>query len=966
MEPSVVSANIFRFGLFQADAAGGTLMRNGVRIKLQDQPFRVLLILLERPGEIVTREELRQKLWAEGTFVDFDGSLNVILKKLRAAIDDDSDNPRFIETVPRRGYRFIAPVSNDRRPEAVVKAALNANVVREEAILPAREILPPAPEVLPLPAAPNVSTRSLLIYMASAVAVVIVASAAWMLWRSKILPAFGSGRASQDLATVQVRKSVAVLGFHSLSGNGEDAWLATALSEMLSTELSGGEKLRLVAGEDVANLRLAGPWSQTDTLDQATTARIGNALGSDLLVLGSYTTIGSPQRSQIRIDIRLQDARTGEILAEVAEIGSSQDLFRLVSRVGTKLRDRLGVAPLQDADEAGILASLPLNPDAARFYALGLAKLRRFDALAAKDLLLQATESDPKFSLGHLMLARAWSQLGYEQMHRDEAKKALDLAGDLPRADRMLVEGEYYESVGKQEQAASVYHALYELFPDDIEYGLRFANAAMLSGNASRALDLLHRLRTLPKPVSADPRIDLAESRAIKVNTPASLALIREAVRKASAQGKTPIYALARREECMRLTYSDHLQQAEPACEDAYNIFLAAGNRAGAADCVRLIADSQSSEGHYQQAISTYERALSLLNGLGEHAKTGAVLNNMAINYANEGKLDGALELYQDAKAHFEKSGDKNNASTALTNIADIMYLQGNLPGAEKVYKQSLDLISSLDGGEPGYTLSRIADLELTEGRLKDAKLHAMQAVESLRPSQAAYQYLTGAMIEFGAVLEAEGDLAGARAQFEQTLTIREKMRQFELAAESQVELATLSMEEGHPDRAESLLRTALAEFEKENGDPDLASAYVQLSRALLLQAKAAEAGAALDHAMQFSSAMSDPALKLPAMIQKERVATVTSPASSSFAAQQDLKSAIATATKLGYYNVEIEGRLALGQLQLKTNPIAGRALLTTLVSETQDRGLALVSRHAKEALVSSSNVVADNHRSPR
>src|SRR6266700_5448152 len=124
MEPSVVSANIFRFGLFQADSAGGTLMRNGVRIKLQDQPFRVLLILLERPGEIVTREELRQKLWAEGTFVDFDGSLNVILKKLRAAIDDDSDNPRFIETVPRRGYRFIAPVSGG---EATVIQAIRQN-----------------------------------------------------------------------------------------------------------------------------------------------------------------------------------------------------------------------------------------------------------------------------------------------------------------------------------------------------------------------------------------------------------------------------------------------------------------------------------------------------------------------------------------------------------------------------------------------------------------------------------------------------------------------------------------------------------------------------------------------------------------------------------------------------------------------------------------------------------------------
>src|SRR5215475_5497780 len=110
MERSVLSATIFRFGLFEADAANGTLTRSGVRVKLQDQPFRVLITLLERRDEIVTREELRQKLWAEGTYVDFDGSLNVILKKLRAAIDDDSDNPRFVETVPRRGYRFIAPV----------------------------------------------------------------------------------------------------------------------------------------------------------------------------------------------------------------------------------------------------------------------------------------------------------------------------------------------------------------------------------------------------------------------------------------------------------------------------------------------------------------------------------------------------------------------------------------------------------------------------------------------------------------------------------------------------------------------------------------------------------------------------------------------------------------------------------------------------------------------------------------
>ena len=107
------SRRIFRFGQFEADASRGILIRGGSKVKLQDQPFRVLILLLERPSEIVTREELRHELWPEGTFVDFDGSLNVIVKKLRAALDDDPDNPRFVETVPRRGYRFIAPVATE-------------------------------------------------------------------------------------------------------------------------------------------------------------------------------------------------------------------------------------------------------------------------------------------------------------------------------------------------------------------------------------------------------------------------------------------------------------------------------------------------------------------------------------------------------------------------------------------------------------------------------------------------------------------------------------------------------------------------------------------------------------------------------------------------------------------------------------------------------------------------------------
>ena len=105
--------SVLYFGLFEVDLRSGELRKQGVRIKLQEQPFHVLTLLLQRPGDLVTREELRLQIWQSDTFVDFDNGLNTSINKLREALGDSADNPRFIETLPRRGYRFIAPVSSD-------------------------------------------------------------------------------------------------------------------------------------------------------------------------------------------------------------------------------------------------------------------------------------------------------------------------------------------------------------------------------------------------------------------------------------------------------------------------------------------------------------------------------------------------------------------------------------------------------------------------------------------------------------------------------------------------------------------------------------------------------------------------------------------------------------------------------------------------------------------------------------
>jgi DNA-binding winged helix-turn-helix (wHTH) protein/tetratricopeptide (TPR) repeat protein len=955
MDAGVGSGNLFRFGTFEADSAEGTLTRSGIRIKIQEQPFRLLLLLLERPGEIVSREELKQGLWPEGTYVDFDGSLNVILKRLRASIDDDPENPRFIETVPRRGYRFIAPVSiADRRP--ITPAATTA-VSRLTA--PKPEVTPSIPlavsETVPLPRRSR--GNILYLYAGSVLAIVVLTIIGWQL-----RPRFTheSQPLTQNSAPVQMRKSVAVLGFSNLSGHSDDLWLATALSEMLSTELAAGEKLRLVSGEAIANVRSSSPWTNTDTLDRSTTARIGNALNSDVLVLGSYMTIGTGERSQLRLDVRLQDARTGEILTEAAEVGSAQDLFHLISRVGTKLRDRLGVGDLQGTDQAGVLASLPLDPEAARLYALGIAKLRKFDALAGKDLLQQAANADPKFSLVHSMLATAWAQLGYEEKRKEEAKRALELSLDLPRPQRMLVEAEYYESIGQLEQAASTYHALFELFPDNVDYGLRLVSLQGRLGEGIQAMQIVQQLRKLPVPSSDDPRIDLAESRSIKDNKPAALVLIRRAISKASSRQDNLIYAMARKEECTVLLYGERPAEARSSCEEAYNIFVAAGNRVGAADAMRLMADVLGTQGHYEQAIAAYSRALAVLTGLGEHEKTGAILNNMAVNFANEGNLDRAEQLYREAKTHFDLAGDKDGALAAMVNIADILYARGNLPGAAKLYQQTLDVTATIEHGDPGYSLYRMADLRLAEGNVHEAKRLAQEAIDSMRPVEGAYQYLSGAVVELGAAIEAEGDLPGARQQFEQALAMRQKIGALELVAESQVELAGVAIEEKHPEQADPLLRSALTEFDKEKSDPDSSSANVLSSRSLLMQGKLQEAREASKRALDLSLTSSDPSLKLPAEIQQARVDMAANDISSHSVALKRLQSVVATASKLGYYNIEGQARLAIGELQLKTNPSLGQKQLKTLASEWRGHGLGLLA-HQAESAIGNATVVAQD-----
>src|SRR5205823_4477442 len=424
------------FGIFEVDLRAAQLRKHGVRIKLQEQPFQILSLLLEHPGEVVTREELRGKLWPAHTFVDFDRSLNKAMTKLRAALGDSADSPRYVETIPRHGYRFLAPVyqphsEHEHAAGHELEDDLFAGNGKSGAHAENHHGFPIADLQTPS------GKRRLYILVAA------IAFTAVVLVAIRVLqPATSSG----SRGVVSPRRSVAVLGFTNLSGDPHEAWLSTAFSDWLTTELSAGEQVRAIPAESIARMKMELSMPDVDSLGSESLIRIRKDLGTDYVVVGSYATLGGRPNGQIRLDLRLQDAQTGETIGAISEAGTEAHLLDLVSRAGQHLREKLGVRAVTREEAAEVAIALPTKSETARLYSEGLAKLRAFDAQQARDLLQKAVEAEPNYALSHATLATAWSQLGYDENARLEAKKAFDLSSSLSRAEGLLVEARYHES----------------------------------------------------------------------------------------------------------------------------------------------------------------------------------------------------------------------------------------------------------------------------------------------------------------------------------------------------------------------------------------------------------------------------------------------------------------------------------------------------------------------------------------
>jgi TolB-like protein/DNA-binding winged helix-turn-helix (wHTH) protein/Flp pilus assembly protein TadD len=408
---------VVRFGTYEVSFQSGEVRKAGLRIRVQQQPMKLLEILLEHPGEVVTREELRSRVWPTESFGDFDQALNIAIGKLRSALGDSAESPRFIETLPKRGYRFIADVSvvdadtRPKRPESVAGD------------LPATESGPmlQGAGLAVVPKRRHWLTRWVTVALALALSLSIL-----FVWRFR-----SSGPAPAGI------HSLAVLPLDNLSGEASQNYFADGMTDELITDLAQISALRVISRTSVMVYKGA----------HKPLPQIARELNVDAVVEGTVLRSGD----RVRITAQLIEASTDKHLWSQSYEGDLRDTLTLQKKVASAIADQIRIN-LTPQEQAALKNVKVVNPEAYESYLKGryFWNKRTADGLkVALAYFKQAIEEDPKYAQAYSGLADTYALLGdwqYSVMTPKEAFpqakaaaiKALELDSTLGEAHNSL------------------------------------------------------------------------------------------------------------------------------------------------------------------------------------------------------------------------------------------------------------------------------------------------------------------------------------------------------------------------------------------------------------------------------------------------------------------------------------------------------------------------------------------------
>lgn len=736
-------------------------------------------------------------------------------------------------------------------------------------------------------------------------------------------------------APVAVRKVIAVLPLGNAAARSEAAWLSTALAEMLTTELGEGGAFRAVPGETVVRATREIGLGESGALEKATLATLRRRTGADLVASGAYTALGGGAGA-LRVDLRLQDAGTGELVATFAETGSEAELFDLVTRSGKRLRDALGAAGLSASEASAVRATVPADPGAARLYAEGLEKLRRYDAVAARDLFERAIAIEPAHAVLHGALADAWTRLGYDARAAAEAEKAVELSPGLPRETRMLLEAQHAASRNDHAKAVEGYAALFAFYPDDVDHGLKLIQAQSVAGRNDDVLQTVARLRALPPPAGEDPRLDIAEARTRLARGESALAIdaAERAARKAAGAGSALVEAGARAVQASSLLEQGRPDEARAVAIEAERAFERAGDRSGEARAIVVRARAANNAGDLQEAAALYERALAKVRAVGDRKNEATILDQLASCYYEAGDLAAARTRYERAIEILREVDARGALAGSLGNLANVLDNEGSLDEALALHRQATELFRE-SGNRGGVARSQhnVALVLAETGDLDGAQRTLEEALVAKR-ELGHKRSVAFSLHALGEVLVARGDLAGARMRYDEALSIREALGEKATAATTRLALAQIELEEGRCEAAAIAAAEQGALFRGESMADNASVAESIRATALACLRRLPEAEAAAKEATALASKTPSRAVALTAAIAAARVDGAAGLEAEALRALDRVR---ADAARFGLVGFELEARLARAELDPSDR--------AALVRDATSRGYLLTAR---------------------
>lgn len=446
MDLAVPGKRVARFGLYEADLERRVLTKSGFRVKLQDQPFQVLGLLLEHPGAVVTRQEIQQKLWPGDTFVEFDDGLNNAIKKLRLALSDSADNPRFIETVPRRGYRFLGEVTFEDSaiplPVALKSPAQSPASFGQE--IPARQGRMVTRKTSP---------RRRWLWATFGASIFLITAALYIL----------NVRLKRSPAELTAKDTIVLADFMNTTG---DPVFDDTLKQALAVDLAQSPFLDVASDSRVSEtLRLMGR-SGGGRIGPEVAREACERMGSKAILAGSISRLGS----LYIVGIEAVGCTNGDTFAkDQAEAPTKEAVLQAVNKVTSHMRSKLGesLASLEKFDFP--MDTTTSSLEALKAFSLGRKTTFETGEAEAIPFYQHAIQLDPDFALAYTSLGIAYDNLGEVHKASENLTKAYSLRDRVSARERYRITAMYHSDVtGDLEKVKETCELWKETYPRDM------------------------------------------------------------------------------------------------------------------------------------------------------------------------------------------------------------------------------------------------------------------------------------------------------------------------------------------------------------------------------------------------------------------------------------------------------------------------------------------------------------------